>query len=389
MDTVTIKHSFNKVLKKLREYPQMDLSTLGNAGSAEVTELSSVIMETIKNVIPEHHFKRIMDELFSLGPLEPLMENRNITEILINGKDHIFYEQGGRLCSHSDVFLSSLTFNNYVHRVCEESKVIPSLTQPFADGNWRGWRLHIVRSPIVENDFHLSFRKHPKEPWTFSLLEENRWAPAHVVDILKNIIKEKKNILIAGPTSSGKTSVLNACLKELPENERVVTIEDSSELQLPNVFSTKLLTRIENTNALNSIEQTELVKQSLRMRPDRIIMGETRGAEAKDLLMILTAGHKGSMGTIHANNHKQALRRLEMLVQMSAVNWNSNTVQQMIALSIDNIIILDRKDGERKLQGIYKLAGLESTGYLFDTLFCGQLETQPQELISVRHRGGI
>ena len=382
---MSIKQSFNTVLKKLQEYPQMDLSALGTKNNTEMTELSSTILETIKNIIPEHHFERIMNEFFYLGPLEPLIKNPAITEILINGKDHIFYEQGGKLCSHPDVFLSSLTFNNYVHRVCEESKVIPSLTQPFGDGNWRGWRLHIVRSPIVENSFHLSFRKHPKEPWTFTLLEENRWAPTHAIDILKNIIQKKHNILIAGPTSAGKTSVLNACLSQLPKNERVVTIEDSSELHLPNIFSTKLLTRVESTHSLNSIEQTELVKQSLRMRPDRIIMGETRGAEAKDLLMILTAGHKGSMGTIHANNHKQALRRLEMLVQMSGVNWNSNTVQQMIALSIDNIIILDRMDGERKLVGIYRLSGLESTGYLFDTLFCGKMETKSQELISIGH----
>ena len=366
-----LKFVFADVLKKLQELPQVDFSRLNSPQNSETKSHINTMKEQLKHFSSSAHYSRFINELFGLGPIEPLIQNTNNTEIIINGKEHIFYEQKGKLHPLPDTFLSDLTFQNFIHRILEEAGIVLNLKQPFVDGNWRGWRVHVACTPVINKDFHLSFRRHPKNPWTFPLLKNQGWAPEKGIKLVEKLLKEKSNMLIVGPTSSGKTSVLNACLQCLPPTERILTIEDSSELLLPNSFSTKLFTRT-NSNSpdtLLNIDQSELVRQSLRMRPDRIVMGEARGTEAKDLLMALATGHSGSLGTIHAKNHKQALWRLEMLVQMGAPSWDTQTIRQMIVLSIEHLIVLGRYMGERKLMGIYKLSGLEKTGFLFETLF--------------------
>ena len=362
---------FTKIFKEFQNLPEMDFSRLNSTESGETKSHINTMKEKLINLSPPKYHCRLTSEFFSLGPIETLIQDKNNSEIIINGKDHIFYEQKGKLHSLKDTFLSDLTFHNFIDRILEEAGVVLGLKQPFADGNWRGWRIHIARQPVVNVDFHLSFRRHPNNPWTFSRLKDQGWAPEKAIRLIENLLQEKNNILIIGPTSSGKTSLLNACLQCLPPNERIITIEDSSELMLPNPASTKLLTRTNSNsrNTLLDINQSELVRQSLRMRPDRIIMGEARGTEAKDLLMALATGHSGSLGTIHAKNHKQALWRLEMLVQMGAPSWDTHTIRQMIVLSIEYLIVLGRYQGERKLMGIYKLSGVEKTGFLFEPLF--------------------
>ena len=368
-----IKKEFQYVLKKLKEQPHIDSIHQSQAKNQET-------QDTIKNLIKascsSNHHIRLLNEFFSLGPIEELVKDTSISEIIINGKLHILYEVQGQLMQLTDSFLSDLTFNNFIHRICEESNIVLSLNQLFADGHWRGWRVHISRMPVVHVSYHISLRRHPKNPWTFSKLVQEGWATEKTTVLIQKLIDQKSNILICGPTSSGKTSVLNACLQSLMPSERVITIEDNNELTLPNAFSSKLLTRNLSSSYLTSVDQSELVKQSLRMRPDRIIMGETRGGEAKDLLMILATGHQGSLGTIHAANHKQAIWRLEMLVQMGNPSWSTHTIRQMIALSINHLILLGRKKDpikpnhyKRILKGIYQLSGIENTGFLFETLF--------------------
>ena len=379
---MNLKTDFLPILKKLQELPQVNLSELN---SSQYQSNVPHIQEMVKQSAPSKYSQRFLNELFDLGPLQSLVSQSDINEIIVNGQDHICYETKNGLQVLSDSFLSPLTFSNFIHRICEETGIVLTLDQPFADGHWRGWRIHLARHPIVNVSFHLSLRKHPRNPWTFEKLKNQGWAPGPAVQLIQKLIENRKNILIAGPTSSGKTSVLNSCLQSLPKNERIITIEDSSELLLPNVFSTKLLTRQKENIRL--IDQQELVRQSLRMRPDRIIMGETRGYEAKDLLLALATGHSGSLGTIHASDHRQALWRLEMLVQMGAPSWNTHTIQQMIALSINHLLVLGRYEGERKLMGIYKLAGVENTGYLFEALFVHKADSQFQELFPLRDRG--
>lgn len=321
-----------------------------------------------ENCLPKNA-KRILDEFQGYGPLESILNKPNINEIIINNKDCIFYEQNGHLVKHEDGFLSQITFNNIVERLCSESHLSLNYKKPFAEGKWKQFRIHITRPPIVIKDFHISLRKHPKEVWTLDKLAQKNWAPQHAIQIIKDLIYQGDNFLIVGSTSSGKTSVLNACLQELPKNERVITIEDADELRLPNDASTKLLTQNSQESSLSLISQDDLLKQSLRLRPDRLVMGEVRGAEAKNLLLALSSGHKGSIGTLHASHHKQAISKLEMLTQMGATQWQSTTVQRLIHLSLQAVIVVEKIKDVRKLKGVYKISGLESSGFLYDTLY--------------------
>lgn len=321
----------------------------------------------IQLTLPEQ--QRIEDEFCKAGPLENLFDDQAITEIIVNGPNKIFYEKFGKLHLHSDLFFNDITFSNFLERLCLESKTQISVEQPVADGKFRDFRLHLVGKELTQKESVLCLRRHPKNPWNFNRLAETNWASTEQIDILKSILHSKKSFLVVGPTGSGKTSVLNACLGEISSLERSVLIEDTEELYLPNDCSTRLLTRTDAKGLLPNIDQTILLKQALRMRPDRIVVGEVRGAEAKDLLMALSTGHEGSMGTLHASNPHQALMRLEMLVQLGAPFWSNQVVRRLIFLSLQYIIVVTRDEqGQRKLDGIYSLTSLEETGFLLEKM---------------------
>ena len=215
----------------------------------------------------------------------------------------------------------------------------------------------------------ISLRRHPKNPWTFQKLKETGWANAEQIELLQKMVEKKENFLIIGGTGSGKTSLLNACLQHLQQNERAVIIEDTSEIKAPNAISCKLLTRQDAQGVLAPIDQTELVRQSLRMRPDRLVLGEIRGPEAKDLLMALSTGHAGSFATLHATDARQALLRLEMLIQLGAPYWSIEAIRNLIFLSLQKIVVVHRnKDSRRELAGIFQISSRESSGILIDQL---------------------
>ena len=357
-------HEFFKILKILQKEGE-DTAHLSRFSEEKVR--SKVHQECQPNLR-----NRVLDEFSGNGPLTPLINDPEVTEIVIDGKDNIFYEKKTKLKKHPDHFFSKWTFENFIHRLCASAKINPNLDAPFADGKWGSFRVHIIIPPLTCFHPHITLRKHPKEIWTFKKLQQNGWASLHVIELIREIIGCRMNILIAGPTSSGKTSVLNACLQEVSAAERVVVIEDTDELALPNSFCVKLLTRF--CNHMPNVDQTLLVKQSLRMRPDRLVLGEVRDAAAKDLVMALATGHSGSMGTLHAHNHKQALLRLELLVQSGSVRWDSRAIRNMIHHGIQIIFIVKKEKGLRYLQSIHQITNLESTGFLFETLF--QHQTQ-------------
>ena len=329
--------------------------------------------EIIKHIIFKHSSpscqKRLMDELCGYGPLEPLLKDNHINEIIINDQKHIAFEREGVIRTLSDEFLSQLTFDNIVEKICVEAHLTVNLKKPFSEGKWRDFRVHITRPPLVRRDFHIILRRHPQNIWTFKRLMTESWAPESAISILKMFIQERYNFLIVGATSSGKTSVLNACLQELPENERVVIIEDADEILISNAVSTKLLTQSAPESTMAFIDQEILLKQSLRLRPDRIVMGEVRGGEAKDLLLALSSGHRGSLGTVHAETHHQAVWKMETLAQIGAPQWRSDTIRRLIFSSLQGIVVLERRDSLRLLKGIYKITSLEETGFLFESLY--------------------
>ncbi len=312
--------------------------------------------------------QRVLAEFFGCGPLESLMKT-DCTEIIVNGRDAIWFERDGRLHRHDDIFHSPLSYRNFISRMSREASMVASLDCPFADGRWRDMRVHLIIPPASGDEAVITLRRHPKNPWSLARLAQRGWAPAEQLEQLKKLVSEKKNFLVIGGTGSGKTSVLNACLSEIPGGERAVIIEDTSELNKPNTVSTKLLARRDPHGHLREIDQSELLKQALRMRPDRIVMGEIRGGEAKDLLMAFATGHQGCMGTLHAESARQALIRLEMLIQIGAPQWNVQAVRSLIFLSVQAVVVVGKTaTGERRLEGIYRIASLEDIGFLIERI---------------------
>ena len=353
---------------RFRELQLTDPAILGSATFKDLERRTLAVLDSCVKDLPASQADRLRREYFGAGPLESLLDREDITEIIVNGRDSIWIESLGRLKKHDDEFLSDLTFQNFVQRVSREAKLQATLDRPFADGQWQKFRVHLAIPPAAQTSI-VTLRKHPTNPWRLSRFAENNWASDAALSALKDLVSERKNFLIVGCTGSGKTSVLNACLQELRDDERAVIIEDTSELHAPNEISTKLLTRRDSNGILTEVDQTELLKQSLRMRPDRIVMGEIRGNEAKDLLMAFATGHSGCMGTMHAESARQALLRLEMLIQLGAAQWSLHAVRSLIFLSLHAIVVVKRgKDGARYLDGIYKITSLEDVGFLLEKI---------------------
>lgn len=329
---------------------------------------SEIIQKSIESA--ESALKtRILNELNHWGPLHELMEDESITEILVNGPQAIWFEKKGLLYKHKDFFFSDLSFRNCLERICQGAHTYITKESPCADGKFLDFRLSLVGGELTQGSPHLSLRRHPKIPWTFQKLKELKWCHEEQLQYLQSLLANRRNFLVVGATGTGKTTVLNAFLELLPQNERAIVIEDTSEITLPNSASLKLLTREDPQNILSTIDQTQLVKRSLRLRPDRIVMGEIRGHEAKDFLMALATGHDGSFGTLHAQDANQALIRLEMLIQMGAPHWSLQAIRRLIQLSLDHVIVIERTDsGVRKLKGIYRLCSLEDHGFLVEAV---------------------
>ncbi len=331
--------------------------------------VSKFLQEEIKN--ESFEFKqRILEEFEGFGPLAPLLSDEGITEIIVNGPQEIWFEVQGHLIRHNDCFVSEITFENIIEKICHESKVQFNLERPYCDGRFRNFRLHLVSKELTQNFHSITLRRQASSPWTLDKLADSKWSDPMGMSCLREIVDSHKNFLVVGETGSGKTSVLNSCLQSIPKNERVVVIEDTSEIALPNEISTKIVVRTDCNRILPDILLSDLVKQSLRMRPDRLVVGEVRGAEAKDLLMALSTGHHGSMGTLHANSAQQAILRLEMLVQLGAPDWSLQTIRRLLSLSLNSIVVVGKNlQGQRKLKSIHNIAGLEDSGLLLDTIF--------------------
>lgn len=359
----------NDIVEQIGKNKNIDLSSLPSAESS--LNLKSQVQNILRlkyAALSAETNLRIEREFFSTGPLDPLIEDPEVTEIIVNGPNTIWYEKRGHLNEFSDKFLSQISFNNFIQRLSTESRIQVHLDRPFTDGYWRQYRVHVIIPPLAQGGVHLSLRRHPENPWSLARLEEVGWASPNALQLIRDMIKNKMTFLVIGATGTGKTSVLSACMQELPSSERVVIIEDTSEIHLPNKLSVKLLSRLDSQGVLSNVDQSELLRQSLRMRPDRIVMGEVRGAEAKDLIMAFSTGHSGGMGTLHADNARQALYRLEMLIQMGAPQWSIQAIRHLIYFGVQGIITVKRNNGVRKLSNIHRITSLEETGFCLENL---------------------
>ena len=325
--------------------------------------------------------ERWSEELYGCGPLHSLLEEDDITEIIVQGHEHILYEKNGAFQKLQDAFLTPLTFRNFIFRLMQEAEIRTDLQQPCADGQWRSFRVHLIQRPLVPYEFHLTLRKQRLRAFNLEDLAERAMISVEQKLLLEQIIHEKKNILVVGSTGSGKTTLLNALLLAAKE-ERVVALEDTKELKMPNSHSVALLTRQDPQGHLKNFDLGDLLRQSLRMRPERLLVGEIRGGEATQLLMALATGHSGSLGTLHAEDPWQALLRLEMLVQIGAPQWNLQSVRQLIWQSLDLILVVEQKDQKRRLKELYQISSLEPHGFLLEPYRC--LKPMPRHPNSCR-----
>ncbi|MGE3974472.1 MAG: CpaF family protein [Bdellovibrionales bacterium] len=329
-------------------------------------DVTTVIEESLAQA-PEALKLQLKEEYLGWGPLSSLIHDHLVTEIIINSHDSIWFEKNGSLQELSQVFLTPKTYQIFLSRLSHHINSEPNLEKPFASGRYFDFRVQMISSPVTEH-LCLTLRRHHHQGWTLKELKENEWCNEEQENYLKSLVQKKANILIVGSTGSGKTSILNALLKEISHSERAILLEDTRELSLPNSLSLRLETRFDANGALQDITLQHLIKQSLRMRPDRLVIGEVRDAEAKDLILALSTGHEGSMGTLHAATARDALLRLEMLIQLGAPQWPTQTIRQMIHSSIQYVVITEKRKSKRQLQGVYKITSLEEFGFTFEKM---------------------
>ncbi|MCC6467543.1 MAG: CpaF family protein, partial [Alphaproteobacteria bacterium] len=303
----------------------------------------------------------MLNDMLGLGPLEPLLADETINDIMVNGPRQVYVERRGKLELTDVVFRDDAHVMNIATRIVSRVGRRVDESVPLADARLPdGSRVNIIIPPLAIDGPSISIRKFSKKKITLDIMERQQNLSPGMSRVLKIAGRSRLNILISGGTGSGKTTLLNAVSRMIDAGERIVTIEDAAELQLQQPHVVRLETRTANLEGTGEITQRDLVKNALRMRPDRIILGEIRAGEALDMLQAMNTGHDGSMGTIHANNPREALTRLENMVAMTGVKLPSEAVRSQIAAAIQLIIQISRmRDGMRRIVRITEVVGME------------------------------
>jgi pilus assembly protein CpaF len=313
----------------------------------------------------------VLDELLGLGPIEPLLKDPTITDILINGHANIFIERYGVLER------TAVRFKDERHLLRIIQKIVSAVgrrideSSPMVDARLAdGSRVNAIVAPLAIDGASMSIRKFARVPIGMERLVEIGSIPAPVAEVLAAIVKARRNVLISGGTGSGKTTMLNAMSAFIDARERIVTIEDSAELQLQQEHVVRLETRPRNIEGKGEVGQRDLVKNALRMRPDRIIVGEVRAGEAFDMLQAMNTGHDGSMTTVHANSPRDALSRIEQMIGMSGIDIPARSARSQIASAINVVIQVGRlSDGRRKILSLSELTGMEGEVVTMQEIF--------------------
>jgi len=305
--------------------------------------------------------RRVEDEVLGLGPLEPLLCDKSVSDILVNGPNQVYVERRGRL------ELTDVRFNNDAHLVNIIDRIVSAVgrrideSSPMVDARLKdGSRVNAIIPPLALDGPALSIRRFAVELLTMNDLIRLGTLTADLAQVLSAIVRARLNVLISGGTGAGKTTLLNLLSGFIPETERIVTIEDSAELQLQQPHVVRLETRPPNIEGRGAVTQRDLVRNSLRMRPDRIVIGEVRGGETLDMLQAMNTGHDGSLTTIHANSPRDALARVENMVSMSGVTIPPKALRAQIASALELIIQIERQeDGRRRVVSVQETNGME------------------------------
>lgn len=347
----------------------MDLSLLDTLEAAEagrqIKEISQRLLD--ENSAPvsasgrQLIIKQITDEVLGLGPLEPLLADPSVSDILVNGHASVYVERFGKLQRTDVRFRDDQHLLNIIDRIVSNLGRRIDESSPLVDARLKdGSRVNAIIPPLAIDGPSMSIRRFAVDLLNTENLVQTGTLTAAIALMLKAIVRGRMNVLISGGTGSGKTTMLNVLSSFIPHNERIVTIEDSAELQLQQPHVVRLETRPSNIEGRGEVNQRELVRNSLRMRPDRIVIGEVRGAEALDMLTAMNTGHDGSLTTIHANTARDALGRIENMVSMSGATFPIKALRQQIASAIDVVIQLERQeDGTRRLVSVQEINGME------------------------------
>ena len=319
--------------------------------------------------------KEIRDELLGYGPLEPLLHDHTVNDILVNGYDQIFVERKGKLER------SFIRFNDNAHLLKIIEKIATGVgrrideSSPMVDARLPdGSRVNAIIPPLALDGPSLSIRKFARDPIRVHNLIGFGSITQDVAMVLEAMVQARLNVLISGGTGTGKTTFLNVLSSFIPNDERIVTIEDSAELQLQQEHVVRLETRPANLEGMGEITQRDLVKNALRMRPDRIILGEVRSGEALDMLQAMNTGHDGSLATIHANSPRDALTRLETMVSMAGLNIPDKALRHQVSSALDVVIQIARlSDGSRKMIGLHEIIGMEGDVITVQEIFAYEL----------------
>ena len=350
---------------------KLDLEKLSRVNSSDARQVvAGIVSEIINNQgVPlsfdeqEQIQADLLDEVFGLGPLEPLLKDPTISDILVNGKDKVFVERAGRLQRVDTVFRDDRHLLQIIDRIVSRGGRRGDEASPMVDARLPdGSRVNAIIPPLALDGPSLSIRRFGTGPIAANQLVELKSLSVEMMEVLSAAARARLSILISGGTGAGKTTLLNILSRNIPQNERVITIEDAAELQLAQENIVRLETRPPNIEGQGAIRQRQLLINCLRMRPDRIILGEVRGEEAFDMLQAMDTGHEGSMATIHANTPRDALARLESMVAMSSLNLTEKAVRQQIASALSLVVQISRmSDGSRKVVSITEITGMEES----------------------------
>jgi pilus assembly protein CpaF len=343
---------------EMESIPAAQRATFIQQNIARVFDQSQIkLPEDVKKEI----FKQVLNDLLGFGPIQPLLDDPDVTEIMVNGPKKIFIEKGGKLTR------ANISFDDDDHVIRIIDRIIlplgrrvdfdsPTVDARLPDGS----RVNAVVRPVAIDGPSITIRKFRKDRLQVQDLINYGSMTKNMADFLEACVKAHLNIVISGGTGSGKTTLLNVLSGFIPENERIITIEDAAELQLQQDHVMRMETKSANADGLHAVPIRELVKNSLRMRPDRIVVGEVRGGEALDMLQAMNTGHDGSLTTVHSNSPRDAISRMETLVLMAGMDLPIKVVRQQISSAIDLIVQQSRlKDGQRKVTAVTEVAGME------------------------------
>jgi len=358
---------------------RLDLEKLGKTSGDSARDEVLVVIRTVVNAeaVPlsfaerERLSREILDEIFGLGPLEQLLKDTTVSDILVNRFDRVYVEKAGKL------ELTPLAFKDNTHLMQIIERIVSRVgrrvdeSSPMVDARLAdGSRVNAIIPPLALDGPCLSIRRFGREPVTARQMIENQTLNESMLELLSALVKGRLNLIVSGGTGAGKTSLLNVLSGYIPNAERVVTIEDAAELQLKQENIVRLETRPPNIEGKGAVRQRQLVINSLRMRPDRIVVGEVRGEEAFDMLQAMNTGHEGSLTTVHANSPRDAMARIENMVSMANLNIPERAVRQQISSAIQAVIQIARlSDGTRKVITISEVTGMAEDSIAMQDIF--------------------